>query len=69
MIMYTPIPPEILWYKEEKDKVEYIDGIIGGIPVQLKVTNGAPPVIERVLSTDPAHYLHVGCQPGRTIKG
>lgn len=69
MIMYTPVPPEILWYEEGKDNIEFREEVIDGIPLQLKVVNGQFSVIERVLSTDPAHFLHLNCQPGRVLNG
>lgn len=69
MIIYSPVPPEILWHEEGKNNIEYKEGIIEGIPIQFKVVNGQFPVIERVLSTDPAHFLHLACQPGRVING
>lgn len=69
MIMYTLVPPEILWYEEGKEEVQLIEGFIEGIPVQLKVVSGNTPVVERVLSTDPAHFLKSSCQPGSEWKG
>jgi hypothetical protein len=69
MIIYTPVPPEILWYEEGKEEVQLIEGAVEGIPVQLKVMSGHNPVVERVLSTDPAHFLKSACQPGNEING
>lgn len=67
MIIYTPVPPEVLWYEEEREEIELIEGLVQGIPVQLKVFQGKNVVVERVLSTDPAHFLHSSCQPGSKI--
>lgn len=67
MIIYTPVPPEILWHEEGKNTVEYREGVIEGIPVQLKIVDGQSPVIEKIISSDPAHYLNAVCQPGRVI--
>jgi hypothetical protein len=66
MIIYTPVPPEVLWYEEERDKVQIMEGLVQGIPVQIKVVQGIN-VVERVLSTDPAHFLNSACQPGSKI--
>jgi len=66
MIIYTPVPPEVLWYEEERDKVQISEGLVQGIPVQMKVVQGMN-VVERVLSTDPAHFLNSACQPGSKI--
>jgi hypothetical protein len=67
MIIYTPVPPEIIWNEEEKKAVEYREGLIAGIPVQLKIVDGQSPVIEKIISSDPAHFLNTACQPGRVI--
>ncbi|MGI6145584.1 MAG: ribonuclease [Clostridia bacterium] len=66
MIIYTPVPPEVLWYVEERDKIQIMEGLVQGIPVQMKVVQGTN-VVERVLSTDPAHFLNSACQPGSKI--
>jgi hypothetical protein len=67
MIMYTPVPPEVLWYEEEKDNYQISEGAVQGIPVSLKMYDGRT-VVERILSTDPAHYLNQACQPGCEIQ-
>ncbi|HHZ17002.1 MAG TPA: YlzJ-like family protein [Peptococcaceae bacterium] len=69
MIMYTPVPPELLWFSEENNKYQLLEGIVEGIPVQLRVVEGQLPIVERVLSTEPGHFLNRNCQPGRVIKG
>lgn len=66
MIMYTPVPPEILWYEEERDQVQIVEGTVQGISVQIKTFQGSN-VVERILSTDPAHFLNSACQPGSKI--
>ncbi|MGI6589014.1 MAG: YlzJ-like family protein [Peptococcia bacterium] len=68
MIIYTPVPPEILWYEAEKEEVQIIEGTVQGIPVQLKMLRGKNvAIVERILSTDPAHFLNSSCQPGSKI--
>ena len=68
MIIYTPVPPEILWYEEVKEEVRIVEGIVQGIPVQLKMLQGKNvAVVERILSTDPIHFLNSSCQPGSKI--
>jgi hypothetical protein len=68
MIIYTPVPPEVLWYEEEREEIQIVEGIVQGIPVQMKVFEGKNVVVvERILSTDPAHFLHSSCQPGTKI--
>jgi len=65
MIIYTPVPPEVLWYKAGEEEGHIIEGIIQGIPVTLKTWTGKNEVvIERILSTDPQHFLNNSCQPG-----
>lgn len=68
MIIYTPVPPEILWYQSSSEDWEIKNGKIEGVLVELKLKHGDnKAVIERVLSTDPAHFLKTVCQPGREI--
>ncbi|HHY05395.1 MAG TPA: ribonuclease [Clostridia bacterium] len=68
MIIYTPVPPEVLWSKIEKEEAQIIEGKVQGIPVELKIWPGNNvAVVERILSTDPAHFLNSSCQPGSKI--
>jgi hypothetical protein len=66
MIIYTPVPPEVLWY-QQNEEIQLVEGIVQGIPVQLKIADGKNAVVERILSTDPAHFLNNSCQPGSEI--
>lgn len=67
MILYTPVPPEAIWYQEPSEELRLVEGVIQGIPVQLRITNGKNAVVERILSTNPAHFLNNACQPGSEI--
>jgi len=66
MIMYTPVPPEVLWYEEDREKAQFVEGTVQDIPVQMRLYQGTN-IVERVLSTDPLHFLNSACQPGSKI--
>ncbi|MCR4440907.1 MAG: YlzJ-like family protein [Peptococcaceae bacterium] len=68
MIIYSPIPPEVLWYDAKQTDFRLVEDVIAGIPVQLRVSADNSYKVERVLSTDPYAYLQPSCQPGSEVE-
>ena len=68
MIIYSPIPPELIWHNAEQERFEVAEEVINGVPVQIMVTGDKQARIERVLSTDPRHFLDASYQPGRQVE-
>ena len=58
----------MIWHDEERDKFEIAEEVINQVPVQVMITGGKNIRIERVLSTDPRHFLDSACQPGQEVQ-
>ncbi|PKM89976.1 MAG: hypothetical protein CVU87_03580 [Firmicutes bacterium HGW-Firmicutes-12] len=68
MVIYTPIPPEIIWQDTNETDFKIIEEKINGIAVNILVTSDSTARIERILSTDPQDYLKALYQPGLNIE-
>lgn len=66
MIIYSPVPAELIWQGLE-EKYELVEHMVNGIPVQLRLTGTREARVERIISTDPQDYLRASCQPGQSI--
>lgn len=66
MILYTPLPPELIW-AGENSSFKSLNQVIDGVTVQVMVTPDGISRIERIISTDPLDYLKLSCQPGQII--
>ncbi|MGE5329641.1 MAG: YlzJ-like family protein [Deltaproteobacteria bacterium] len=70
MILYSIIPPEVVFKNEEEEyyakplKVKYKGEIIEVIPVK---KDSSDYMISRVLSSSPKAFLEPGLQPGTRI--
>jgi|GEM_PF-6749683 len=52
----------------ERDTFEIAEEMINQIPVQVMITGDKRIRIERVLSTDPLHFLEAANQPGQEVE-
>lgn len=68
MIIYSPLPPEIIWHDSEQAKFEIAERVIDNVPVQVMITGDHQVRIERILSTDPRHFLDLPYQPGQKVE-
>lgn len=59
------MPPELIWQEEARDRFEIAEEVINGIPVQIMITGDKRARVERIISTDPRHFLESTCQPGQ----
>lgn len=67
MIIYSPVPAEVIWQNMDEPQYKLIDHVINGVPVQIRLINRTEARVERILSTDPQDYLYATCQPGQSI--
>ncbi|WP_110929470.1 YlzJ-like family protein [Bacillus massiliglaciei] len=67
MTLYTIIPEEMIFEDQPEMRQNLFEIQLGGIPVQVEHDGGQSLRIERILSTDPADFLHHHIQPGKTI--
>ncbi|MDX9871374.1 MAG: YlzJ-like family protein [Clostridia bacterium] len=68
MIIYTPIPPEILWQDKKETDYRLVEDAIDGIRMQIMLLPDQTARIERILSTDPQDFLRESCRPGTVIE-
>jgi hypothetical protein len=68
MILYTPIPPEIVMKGSEEYKPSYIQIPFSGGFIEVDLISPTRARIVRLISKDLNDYLQPGLQPGREIK-
>lgn len=68
MIIYSPLPEEVIFQNQNQDEYKLINQVWNGIPVQIMVTKDGTARIERILSTDPQDYLNADLQPGQVLE-
>ncbi|HHU48760.1 MAG: YlzJ-like family protein [Caldicoprobacterales bacterium] len=66
MILHTIVDHELIW-KEEADTIELMEVTYKGIQLEVKRIEERKVVVNRIISTDPNHYLDPELQPGSTI--
>lgn len=66
MILYTVVPPEAVW--EEEAERRFIEVEVNGVRLLAEPLDGTTAKVERVLSTDPSHFLDPRLQPGSTVR-
>lgn len=66
MILHTIVPPELLF--EETERAPLIRASLGGVSVLIEPIGEGEGRIERLLSTDPQHFLQPHLQPGTIVK-
>jgi len=62
--IYTIVPEEQIFAEAEPSLSQVFEIIYGGVPVQVHYQGGRSFRVDRILSTDPAHYLNQAVQPG-----
>jgi len=67
LIIYSPVPAELIWQNQLQADYKLVDQVIGGIPVQVMVCKDGTARVERILSTNPQDYLKAELQPGQLI--
>lgn len=69
MVIYTIVPPEELWEEDSPTPLEQpIKATLGGISVLVQPTGEGVGRVERVLSTDPNHFLDPRVTPGTSVR-
>lgn len=66
MILYTIVPPEEL-FDEDVEPVASVEASIHGTPALVTPIGEGKARIERLLSTDPDHFLDPALQPGTIV--
>ncbi|WP_010282306.1 YlzJ-like family protein [Bacillus timonensis] len=68
MILYTMMPQELIFPQTEMEEnnVKYVD--INGVSLAVSQAQNGEYTIERVMSTDPQHFLDGRYSPGQKIK-
>lgn len=67
MILYTISPYEHIFPEQLETLENYKTITYNGIPVVVECQNQTSLRIDRIMSTDPAHYLDQNIQPGTII--
>lgn len=68
MILYTMMPQELIYPQTdiENNHLKYVD--LHGVSLAVSPAQNGEYTIERVMSTDPQHYLDVRYLPGQKIR-
>lgn len=66
MILYSPLPPELIW-QEPAENYKFVEHRINGVLVQVRLIGEREARVERILSTDPGDFLNADCQPGEKV--
>lgn len=67
MILYTPVPKEVIFQPEMEVFKKRMEITYDGVPLLVESGENNSYRIVRVLSTDPAHYLDPRLMPGNSI--
>ena len=67
MVLYTIVPPEFLFDDDDPEEVVPVKAAVNGVPVLVVPTGEGKGRIERLLSTDPDHFLDPLFQPGTVV--
>jgi len=66
MLLYTVVPPEEIFFGDD-EAPEPVAAAVAGVPVLVTPAGGGWARIERLLSTDPDHFLDPRFQPGGLV--
>ncbi|MFS0823553.1 YlzJ-like family protein [Bacillus sp. 1P02SD] len=68
MILYTMMPQELIYPNTEMEdnQLKYVD--LNGVPLAVSQSQNGEYTIERVMSTNPQHYLDGRYSPGQKIR-
>ncbi|MFD2670041.1 YlzJ-like family protein [Marinicrinis sediminis] len=64
MILYTPVPLEQIWEGMDEQTEHFQEIEVEGITMQVQAVDARTATIVRIISSDPAHYMHPKLQPG-----
>ena len=67
MILYTPLPLQLVLAGDGEFKPSYEEVNIRGCKVLVERMSSTQATVVRVLSTDPAHFLDPSLSPGAVI--
>lgn len=67
MMFYTIMPADQIYPHEYQRLTSYFEIMYNGIPIMVEHDGGSTLRIDRILSTNPADYLHSDIQPGSVI--
>jgi hypothetical protein len=67
MILYTPLPYEMIYPTDTGDYEKLKEVNFDGIPLLVELTDDYSCRVIRVLSSDPAHFLNSRYTPGNKI--
>ena len=65
MVLYTIVPPEELFFDDEP--AASVEAAVNGVPMLVVPLGDGLARIERLLSTDPDHFLDPRYQPGSLV--
>jgi YlzJ-like protein len=68
MILYTMMPQELIYPQDEQQasNMKFVD--INGVSLAVSQASDGEYTIERIMSTNPQHYLDGRYSPGQKIK-
>ncbi|MEH7382582.1 YlzJ-like family protein [Bacillus sp. JJ1533] len=68
MILYTMMPQELIYPQTdmEDNQFKYVD--VNGVSLAVSHSQNGEYIIERVMSTDPQHFLDGRYSPGQKIR-
>lgn len=67
MILYTMMPPELIYPTQEQEFSKQKMITYKGIPLLVSETEDRSYQVIRILSSDPQHFLESSCCPGAKI--
>lgn len=68
MLIYSPMPPELIWEGYDEFKPQYEEINLDGILIQIEPLGNNHARVVRIFSTDPPDYLNSLYQPGNIIR-
>jgi hypothetical protein len=69
MILHTIVPQDLIFKNSEADQeLEEQMVLYDGVQVTAQLINGGQMRINKILSTDPSHYLRSDIYPGAVLK-
>ncbi|MBM7694772.1 hypothetical protein JOC77_004249 [Peribacillus deserti] len=68
MIIYTTVPQELIFHNEAEQPPIMMEIDYRGISLQVQCHSPFSFMVERILSTDPDHFLDPEVQPGTILR-
>jgi hypothetical protein len=67
MTFYTIMPTDQIYPHQHEKLTNYFEIMYNGVPIMVEHDGGSTLRVDRILSTNPADYLHGDIQPGSII--